>query len=41
MTAIGTSLFGLICGFLGLVIFSHNKLCDPVSAGTIFSTDQV
>jgi len=40
-TAIGTGLFGLICGFIGLVIFSYNRYCDPVTDGTIFSKDQV
>ena len=39
--AIGNTVFGFACVLLGLVIFSYNKLCDPVSAGTIFSKDLV
>lgn len=39
--ALGLIGFGLTAVLMGMVIFSHYKLCDPVSNGVIMSADQV
>ena len=41
ITALGGSMFGIMCFVVGLLTFSHNKLCDPIKDGVIQSKDQV
>ena len=34
-------MFSIMCFVVGLLTFSHNKLCDPIKDGVIQSKDQV
>ena len=40
-TAIGVSVFDIMCGLLGLVVFSHDRLCDPIKDGIVQAKEQV
>ena len=41
INAVGQMAMTVICGLVGLVIFSEYKNCDPVDAGRIEKRDQV
>lgn len=40
-TAVASIIFGICGALMGLLIFAHFKLCDPLTEGVVFSKDQV
>ena len=41
VTSLGLALMTLLSCFIGLVIFSYFRFCDPITNGEIFTKDQV
>lgn len=41
LNAPGLALFGALCSFCGLIVYSHYKFCDPLTTGVVTGKDQV